>query len=108
MCPHCGFDLAKDQPIILNDFSMLSPIAPLCYRGQPLNLTSAARTLCWTLMKSFPRPVRQEVILDRLDSEALGNVVDVYLSRIRRELRRIGAPIPFEKRRGVIAWKLVS
>lgn len=36
LCPHCGYDLVKDAPIILNDFSMLGPLSPLYYRGQPI------------------------------------------------------------------------
>lgn len=114
ICPHCGADLAKDQPIIINDFSMLSPLSPLCYKGMPLPLAPAARGVCWTLMKAFPRPVSIDTILNRLDSDAEGNVVDVYLSRIRKALRAIDAPIPFEAERSrrhsgqprAIVWRL--
>lgn len=85
--------------MIINDFSILSPLSPLCYKGQPIRLAPACRYVCWILMKSFPRPVSVDTILNRLDSESEGNVVDVYLSRIRKELRAIGAPIPFEMER---------
>jgi DNA-binding response OmpR family regulator len=110
-CPHCGYDLVHDQPIILNDFSMLSSHSPLLYRGQPIKLSAAMRSLCWTLMKSYPRPVREDVILDRMGSEAEGNVIDVYMSRIRKALREIKAPIPFENvtsklEMRAIVWKL--
>lgn len=106
-CPHCGYDLVKDQPIIINDFSMLGPQSPLYYRGTALNLTMTGRNLCWTLMKNYPKPVRADVLLDRMDSIGTGNVIAVYLTRIRKELRKIGAPIPFHHVRGYgVAWNV--
>lgn len=98
MCPHCGCDLAADQPIILNDFSMLSSMSPLHYRGNPIKLTYSERTVVWAMLKAFPKPVTHDALLNRLDSEAEGNVIDVYASRIRTKLRAAGAPIPFESR----------
>lgn len=95
LCPHCGYDFVKDAPIILNDFSMMNAAAPLRYKGAVVVVTPACRVVCWTLMKAFPRPVRLDVVLNRLGSEAEGNVVAVYLSRIRKALREVGAPIPF-------------
>jgi DNA-binding response OmpR family regulator len=111
ICPHCGYDLVIDAPVILNDFSMLNSLAPLYYRGQVIRLTPAERCVAWTLIKAFPRAVRLGVILDRLGSDAEGNVIDVYLSRIRKKLRDIGAPIPFESAGGklgerAVTWKL--
>lgn len=96
MCPGCGRDLVPDQPIIINEFSMLSAMSPLFYRGKPIQLTFSERTVVWSMMKAFPQPVSHEVMLNRLDSEAEGNVIDVYASRIRTKLRAVGAPIPFE------------
>jgi DNA-binding response OmpR family regulator len=96
MCLGCGRDLVPDQPIIINDFSMLSAMSPLYYRGNPIKLTFSERTVVWTMLKAFPHPVSHEVMLNRLDSEAEGNVIDVYVSRVRGKLRAAGAPIPFE------------
>lgn len=110
-CPGCGRDLMIDQPIILNDFAMMGPMSPLTFKGTTIKLTTAERNLIWTLMKACPRPVRFDVILDRIDSESVGNVIDVYMSRIRKKLRAIKAPIPFEslkERTGYRAlyWKM--
>lgn len=96
MCPHCGYDLRLDTPILIDDFIMMSSMAPLNWRGQNINLTGSERIICYTLMKTYPLPVRLPVILDRLDSEATGNVVDVYICRIRRKLRDVGAPNPIK------------
>lgn len=113
MCPGCGRDLVPDQPVIINDFSMMSEMSPLYYRGRPIKLTGSERTVLWAMLKAFPAPVSHEAILNRLDSEAEGNVVDVYASRIRAKLRVVGAPIPFESRsaarhgRRALCWILL-
>ena len=81
-----------DQPIILTDFSMFGPGAPLCYKGRPLNLTGAEACVVWTLMKACPDPVQLDVILDRLDSDASLEVVSVFVCRIRKKFKAAGAP----------------
>jgi len=108
VCPHCGYDLAKDAPILLNDFAMLGPMSPLTWKSTPIRLTPAERSVIWTIFKSYPRAVALDVILDRLESDAEGNVIDVYLSRIRAKLRAIGAPIPFESVGGKLGRRAVT
>jgi DNA-binding response OmpR family regulator len=105
MCPHCGFDIALDQPVVLNEFSMLSSMSPLYWNGQAIKLTGSERTLVWALMKAFPQPVSHDALINRLDSEAEGNVIDVYASRVRAKLRQVGAPIPFESQRAARAGR---
>jgi DNA-binding response OmpR family regulator len=110
-CPHCGFDLVQDAPILLGDFAMMSSISPLQWQGHSIKLTAAERNLMWTLMKAAPRPVRFDVILDRIGSESEGNVIDVYMSRIRKKLRDLGAPVPFDSLKAnngyrALYWKL--
>lgn len=106
-CPHCGYDLLKDQPIIINDFSMLGPQSPLYYRGKVPNLTLAERNFCWALMKAYPKTVRHEALLNRLDSTGTVNTLAVYISKIRKKLRQLGAPDPFVRVRGVgVGWKV--
>jgi DNA-binding response OmpR family regulator len=90
-CPHCGYDLMVDTPILINDFAMFSPLAQLTYKGRPVKLTPYERSLCWTLMKAYPEPVRVDIILDRLGSEADTNVVDVFVCRARKKIRDVGA-----------------
>lgn len=93
-CPHCGYDLHLDQPVILNDFAMFGAGAPLVYKGLPLPqpLTPAEAAVVWTLLKACPDPVATPVILERVsDSESI-NVVNVLICRIRKKLRVAGAP----------------
>lgn len=87
--------MLRDAPILIGHFSMLSPMSPLCYRGEAINLTPSMRDVCWAMMKSCPRPIGHDVLLQRLDSESSGNVIEVYLSKIRKALTAVGAPIPF-------------
>lgn len=95
-CPHCGYDLVHDAPIILNEFSMLGPVSPLTVNGESVKLTFSELQLCWALMKSFPTPVRTDVLLERIGSEATTNAIHVYVCRIRKKLKAMGAPNPIK------------
>lgn len=110
ICPHCGFDLDNDQPIVIDDFFMFGPGAPLCYQGRPLRLTGAEAAVAWTLIKACPALVRVDVILDRIGSEANLEAVGIFIHRIRRKLREAGASdmIAVGRRGGKRAyrWKL--
>lgn len=109
ICPHCGYDLAKDQPILLNDFSMHSSISPLCWRGTAIRLTGAESAVVWALMKAWPSPMRISVLLERADSEADEQTVRVLVCRVRKKLRAVGAPDPIGSYRvpgGAYIWKV--
>lgn len=94
LCPHCGYDLIVDQPIIINDWAMMSPVTPLRYRGHPITLTGSERNIVWTVMKMCPQPVAFDVILERLGSESTGNLIDVYMSRMRKKFAAADMPMP--------------
>lgn len=93
-CPHCGCDISIDQPVIINDFSMMSSSAQFLYRGNPIKLTPAERSICWSLMKAFPEPVKLDVLLERMDSDGEYNTVSVLVHRIRKKLAEAGANDP--------------
>jgi DNA-binding response OmpR family regulator len=95
-CPCCGTDIRCDQPIILNEFSMLGDGAPLLYKRKPIPMTPMQSALCWSLLKAFPAIVRNDVLLMRVGSEAESNAIDVQLSRIRAKLRARNIPNPIE------------
>lgn len=107
LCPHCGYDLQLDTPILIDDFSMMNSMSHLWWRDQVIALTSSERIVCYTLMKAYPGPVRTSVLLERLDSDAEhNNIINVYISRIRRKIRDVGAPNPIvtQGRDGVYSW----
>jgi len=111
-CPHCGFDLAVDQPVLIDDFSMFGPGTPLCYQGRPLQLTYSEAAVAWTLLKACPGSVLVDVILDRIGSEAGPEAVSVYVHRLRRKMIEAGARdmIAVGRRGGkrTYRWKLAT
>jgi DNA-binding response OmpR family regulator len=78
---------------------MMSPTGYLYWGMEVVALTASERSICYSLMKAYPDPVRVDVLLDRLDSEATGNAVDVYVHRIRKKLKTLGAPNPISAMR---------
>lgn len=95
VCPHCGHDLHRDTAILINDFSMFGPGAPLYWNGHLIELTGSEATLLFSLMKCYPQPVSSDTLLDRMDSDGSYNTLAVFATRIRKKLRAVGAPIPF-------------
>lgn len=94
VCPHCGYDLLRDEPIILNDFSMIGPDYPLCYKTKPVRgLTQAQREIVWALMKACPRVLRYDVLLERLGSIGTRNIIAVHTSRMRAIFQEQGIPM---------------
>jgi DNA-binding response OmpR family regulator len=95
ICPHCGFDLVKNGPVIIDNWSMLGPGYPLCYEGRPISLTRSESELVYTLLKAFPRHVDRWVLLDRLGSESEQvNLLAVYVTRIKARLKGVGLKSP--------------
>lgn len=95
-CHNCGADVTLDEPIRIDDFSMVGDAFPFCYRGEPLNLTAGERTVIWSLMKAYPDHVTKPTLLDRIGSDGMNNLIQVLVCRIRAKLREIGAPDPIE------------
>lgn len=107
LCHHCGADIALDAPILLNEFSMRGAGWPLCWNNLPLKLTNGEAAICWALMKAYPEAVRHHVLLERLDSAGLNNMLNVMVCRIRAKLRALGATDPIESVWGIgYRWKM--
>jgi DNA-binding response OmpR family regulator len=106
-CPNCGTNVMRDAPILLNDFSMMGESFPLMFRNIPIKLTFGESSICWSLMKAYPDPVKCSVLLDRVDSDGTPNVCQVLICRIRAKIAKNGAPNPIETvhRRGY-RWRL--
>jgi DNA-binding response OmpR family regulator len=91
-CPHCGYNLANDIPVLINDFSMMNSDSPLYWKGSVIYLSGSERIICYSLMRAYPGSVKISTLLGRLDSDAEGNLCEVFISRIRKKLREAGAP----------------
>lgn len=88
---------------------MFGPMSPLRWNGHPIKLTCFEGSLCWALLKAYPDPVRVDVLLERMGSEGNGNTINVFVHRIRKKLRAVGArdpiaPTHFRGNRGYV-WK---
>ena len=109
ICPCCGYDLVKDEPVKIGDFNMASDFGPLQYKGKRVRLTAAQKSLCWSLMKAYPRPVRSSTLRNRIGSDADSNVLQVLVCRIRKTLANAGAPAVVKSIAGVgYAWELAE
>lgn len=71
-------------------------MADLTFQGNPVKLTTVQRDICWSLLKAFPNPVANTVIIDRAGSEGTHENVKVHVHFIRRKLKLLNAPNPIE------------
>jgi DNA-binding response OmpR family regulator len=96
ICPHCGYDLVRNGPIIIDNWSMLGPGYPLCYKGKPVRLTNAESEIVYSLLKAFPKHIERWVLIERIgsDTDAPSNLLTVYISRIKSRLEHAGLPLP--------------
>lgn len=105
-CHNCGADIYLDEPIRIDDFSMVGDGHPLCYKGKPIKLTHGERMIIWSLLKAYPRHVSKSTLLDRCGSDGLNNLIQVLVCRIRRNLKVMGIPDPIETVHGFgYRWK---
>jgi DNA-binding response OmpR family regulator len=97
VCPHCGYDLLHNGPILIDEWSMMAPGAPLFYDGTPIRLSNAESQICYALMKSYPRHMTRWALLDRIGTESeKDNILSVYITRIKSRLEHAGIPLPIE------------
>lgn len=93
-CPHCGYDLVRDTPVLINDFSMWNSSSPLYWRDKMIKLTDSERIICYTLMRAYPGAAKVDTLLDRIGSDAETNIIEVFVCRARRKIRTAGGPNP--------------
>lgn len=93
-CPHCGFNLERDQPVERDGF-VIDPRGAVRFCGHPVRLTPAETQIMHTLAAADGRSVRVSTILERLGCEdAQYNRVSVSISKIKRTLTQSGIPFP--------------
>lgn len=106
LCPHCGFDLKQDEPIIDGDWA-IDPRGSVAYQGRDIPLTGQEARIFFAIAKAGGRPITRWVIAERLfpDAESL-NLVAAHKTRIEAKLRNLGIPIPYVNIWGVgLAWQ---
>ena len=96
MCAHCGVNIIQDEPIILGDFQMLAEDMPLQFKGRAIRLTEGEMIIVWSLLKSYPYPLKSDALLNRMDSEGTNNNVSVMIHKIRNKLKKATGRQPIE------------
>lgn len=104
-CPHCGFDLEASAPIKIGAFEMRTPDSDLLVGGGAIHFPTSERIILHTLMLAAPNPVDRLILRERIGTEADGNVLDVFISRIRARITAAGFEPPIKTVWGVgYAW----
>jgi DNA-binding response OmpR family regulator len=96
ICPHCGYSLAKDEPLHRDGF-MLDPRGVVTFEGRTVPLRPSAHSIVFALAKCAPRPLSIDTLLVQMGSEnAEANVVQVQLTWAKTAFRKALAPFPIE------------
>lgn len=111
LCPSCGFNLAKDEPVA-RDGWVLDPRGSAWLNGEELPLSASRVMLLLTLAKEHPRWVRAEALLHRASDGEEANTIAVIICQMRRLFRELGVPSPIESRNphagGGYRWKVAA
>ncbi|MDD3800204.1 MAG: winged helix-turn-helix domain-containing protein [Novosphingobium sp.] len=105
-CPCCGHNLTVEQPIVLGPLAY-DPREQIRWHGDAMPLTASEFLLLGSLIQAEGKLVTKDVLAERIGYDGAGdasNLIGVLVCRIRRHLRRAGAPdglIVTELRRGV-------
>lgn len=101
ICPCCGYDLVKDEPIERAGIAM-APYGQVLFNGADVKLTRGESAVLWCLMKAGPRPMPRHVLAERYGQKDTSdsNCVDVLLTRIKQKLAPHGE-VPIRNLRGV-------
>ncbi len=96
ICPHCGFDLVKDE-VLERDHFTYDPRGIISYCGIILKVRPAHRIIVGSLMKADGRIVSKDALLERIGSDAEdATLINVHVSLLRRDLRKQGIPCPIK------------
>ncbi len=94
MCPACGYNLVKDEPIQLDGYT-LGPHLCIAPGGVNVHLTPGEAGVLYALAKAGGGWVSTEALHNRVSDAEDARVVPVYVFRIRKKL---GKACPIEGR----------
>jgi DNA-binding response OmpR family regulator len=90
-CPCCGQDALFEKPVVFLNLNTLS------FQKQTLKLTRTAAEIAHVLTEEMPRAVSRGVLIERVwgafDEKDYLNTVEVFLVRLRRDLKPLGLQI---------------
>ncbi|TMJ19010.1 MAG: winged helix-turn-helix domain-containing protein [Alphaproteobacteria bacterium] len=90
-CPGCGCNLEAERPVLIGELAH-DPRGFTRWRGSILSFTAAEHLVFGSLAQAGGAIVARAVLCERVGNETLGNVIEVFMTRIRRKLRDAGAP----------------
>lgn len=101
ICPHCGYDLVKDEPIVIGAYRYV-PRLGLFHQGRRIDLTGKGLEIAVALFRARGQVLTLDALALRLgnDSLSFSNLIAVYLNRMRSAWGRLGEPFPIERVRG--------
>lgn len=99
ICPNCGFDLLRDEPMEVGRFRY-DPRGSFTVGGVPIPLTPKEVELIGALFRARGRIVPYAALIDRLD--VTGRVVvSVHVRRIRKKFNAAGEWNPIGVAHGI-------
>jgi DNA-binding response OmpR family regulator len=90
-CPCCGHNLAAEAVIAIGQLRV-DPRGDATWGGGTIGLTSAEHIILASIAGAKGAIVAKAVLQERIGYEGDGNVIDVFLTKMRRKLRAAGAP----------------
>jgi DNA-binding response OmpR family regulator len=93
-CPSCGYNLTRDEVIEIGPWR-LDPRGAVSFDGRRLSLTADCAMIMHSIAAAHGRPISLAALLSRIGSEALTNIIQVQIWRIRDVLRASDIPVPF-------------
>ena len=102
-CPHCGYNLARDE-VIERDGFCIDPRGTVAFNDRQLRLTAGAFAMLLCIVRANGRPVRDDTILNYADSEGTENTVHVQMCRTRKAFAAQGVPFPIQRMSGGYRW----
>jgi DNA-binding response OmpR family regulator len=100
LCPSCGHNLEVERAVAIGRLSY-DPRGFTWWNDAFVRLTPAMHLIVGTLIHARGALVPGHILAERIGYEGDGNVVDVFLTKIRRGFREAGAPANlFENVRG--------
>lgn len=90
LCPHCGESLKSVEPLALGALRH-NPRGMTTWNGKLIPLTAAEHTIFSAIAEGRGEVTSEGQLIDRLGTDTLANVVQVFMTRVRAKFEEAGA-----------------
>ncbi|WP_203310513.1 winged helix-turn-helix domain-containing protein [Sphingomonas beigongshangi] len=107
ICPCCGYNLRREQAIVVGPFSYDPTLPAFCIDGEPVRCRPQVREMLGSVMQARGRTLSFDVLADRVGSDAAksARLIDVALYEARRIFGATPYLCPIERVRGAgLRW----